>query len=168
MVTVVGIQRSHLGQLLLGALLSLLILMAGISPAMAENFDRQNLRQMDFSNQDLRGNNYTRADMAEVNLSHANLQGVRLFDTTLARANLEGADLRGATLDGARFIRANLTNAVLAGAYAIDTDFRGAIIDGADFTDVLLDPKVNKALCEVAKGTNPLTGRNTRDTLYCP
>ncbi|HEY9878467.1 MAG TPA: pentapeptide repeat-containing protein [Leptolyngbyaceae cyanobacterium] len=168
MVTVLGMQRSHLGQFLLGVLLSLLMLVVGMSPAMAENFDRQNLRQMDFSNQDLRGNNYTRADMAEANLSHANLQGVRLFDTTLSRANLEGANLRGATLDGARFTRANLTNAILAGAYAFDTDFRGAVIDGADFSDVLLDPKVNDALCEVAKGTNPTTGRETRETLYCP
>jgi uncharacterized protein YjbI with pentapeptide repeats len=140
----------------------------GVSPAQATSFDRQNLRMADLSNQDLRGNDYTRADMADADMSHTNLRGVRLFDTTLARANMEGADMTGATLDGARFFQANLTNAILAGAYAFGTDFRQATIDGADFTDVLLDPKVNKMLCDVAQGTNPVTGRNTRDTLYCP
>ncbi len=139
-----------------------------VGPVAAESFDRQNLRMADLSHQDLRGNNYTRADLADANLSHANLQGVRMFDTTLARANLEGADMTGATLDGARLVRANLTNAILVGAYAFDTDFREAKIDGADFTDVLLAPKVNAMLCEVARGTNSTTGRHTRDTLYCP
>jgi hypothetical protein len=42
------------------------------------------------------------------------------------------------------------------------------VIDGADFTDVFLDPKTNTLLCEVAQGTNPVTGNATRDTLYCP
>jgi uncharacterized protein YjbI with pentapeptide repeats len=138
------------------------------APAAAESFDRQNLRMADFSNQDLRDNDFTRADLAEADLSGANLQGVRMFDTTLTKANLTGADLRGATLDGARFIAANLTNAILSGAYAFNTDFRKAVIDGADFTDVFLDPKTNTLLCEVAQGTNPVTGNATRDTLYCP
>ncbi|MEB3289348.1 MAG: pentapeptide repeat-containing protein [Leptolyngbya sp.] len=141
---------------------------AWINPAQAASFDRQNLRMVDLANQDLRGNDYTRADLAEADLSHANLRGVRLFDTTLSRANMEGADMTGATLDGARFIQTNLTNAILEGAYAFGTDFRGAIIDGADFTDVLLAPKVNAMLCDGAKGTNPVTGRATRETLYCP
>ena len=81
---------------------------------------------------------------------------------------MEGADMTGATLDGARFIRTNLTNAILEGAYAFNTDFRGATIDGADFTDVMLEPRMNDVLCEVAQGTNPVTGRETRETLYCP
>ncbi|NEQ30630.1 MAG: pentapeptide repeat-containing protein, partial [Leptolyngbya sp. SIO4C5] len=94
--------------------------------------------------------------------------GVRLFDTTMSRANLEGADLRYSTLDGARLTRANLTNAILEGVYTFNTDFRAATIEGADFTDVLLDPKTNDMLCEVAAGTNPVTGRSTRETLFCP
>jgi uncharacterized protein YjbI with pentapeptide repeats len=157
-----------LDRAILALVLVLLIGFLGGHPAQAASFDRQNLRMADLSNQDLRGNDYTRADLAEADLSHANLRGVRLFDTTLARAKLEGADLTGATIDGARFIQSNLTNAILEGAYAFGTDFRGATIDGADFTDVLLAPKVNAMLCEGAKGTNPVTGRQTRDTLYCP
>jgi uncharacterized protein YjbI with pentapeptide repeats len=142
--------------------------LGGMSPASATSFDRQNLRMKDFAGQDMRGNDYTRADMAETNLAKANLQGVRMFDTNLTLANLESADLRGATLDGARLIRANLKNAVLEGAYAFGADFRKTEITGADFTDVFLDPKANDLLCEVASGTNPTTGRETRETLMCP
>ena len=111
--------------------------------ANATNFDRKNLRQQDFSGQDLTDNDYTRADLTEANLSHTNLELVRLFTTRLTRANLEGA-------------------------YAINIDFRGANIEGADFTDVLLDPKDNDRLCEIASGTNSETGRETRETLFCP
>ena len=137
-------------------------------PALATNFDRQSLRQQSFAGQDLRGNNYTSADLAESDLSNTNLIGVRLFDTNLTDANLENANLTGATLDGARFIRANLKNAILEGAYAFSTDFRKANIEGTDFTDVDLDVKTNDMLCEVAMGTNSVTGRATKDTLYCP
>jgi len=83
-------------------------------------------------------------------------------------ANLEGANLRNAVLDQARLTHANLRNAILEGAFATNTKFEGALIEGADFTDVLLTPYVQEMLCEVASGTNPVTGRNTRDTLLCP
>ena len=137
-------------------------------PALATNFDRKNLRQQDFSGQDLTDNDYTRADLTEADLSHANLELVRLFTTRLTRANLEGANLKGATLDGATLKGANLKDANLEGAYAINIEFEGANIEGADFTDVLLDPKDNEKLCEIASGTNSVTGRATRETLYCP
>ena len=162
------VSRSRWSPIVIALVAILTVSVTWASPAGADNFDRQNLRMVDLSNQDLRGNNYTRADMADANLSNANLQGVRLFDTTLVRANLSGADMTGATLDGARFTNADLTNAILEGAYAFGTDFRGAKVEGADFTDVLLDPKVNDRLCEVADGVNPVTKRATRATLYCP
>ena len=161
----------QLRQLVSPVLLVTLVLSAllgCVQPAIATNFDRKNLRQQDFSGQDLTDNDYTRADLTEANLSHANLELVRLFTTRLTRANLEGANLKGASLDGASLVGANLKDANLEGAYAINIDFRGANIEGADFTDVLLDPKDNDRLCEIASGTNSVTGRETRETLYCP
>ncbi len=150
--------------------IALLIGSATISTdaAHAENYDRKNLRQQDFSGQDLTDNDYTRADLTESDLSGTNLVGVRMFTSHLDRANLEGANLTGATLDGATLIKANLKDAILEGAYVISADFRGANIEGADFTDVLFDPRVNRMLCETADGVNPVTGRETRETLYCP
>lgn len=155
-------------RIVLGLVLLVLVMPIGLAPAYADNYDRQNLRMADLSGRDFRGDDFTRADLANANLTNTDFRGTRLFDTNLSQANLENTNMTGATLDGARFIRANLTNAILEGAYAFDTDFRGAIITGADFTDVFLDPKVNDYLCEIAEGTNPVTGRNTRDTLYCP
>ena len=153
---------------LLSCLLVCVMWFSWATPAQGENFDRQSLRQQSFAGQDLRGNNYTSTDMAESDLSNTNLRGVRLFDTNLTKANLENADMTGATLDGTRFIRANLKNAILEGAYAFSTDFRKATIEGADFTDVDLDVKTNDMLCALATGVNPVTGRATKDTLYCP
>ena len=171
----VGLRAKELGAILLRRALSfalsfgliLAVFLSGTQAAHAANFDRQNLRQQDFSGQDLTGNDYTRADMTEADLSYANLELVRLFTTRLNRANLEGANLKGATLDGASLIGANLKNANLEGAYAINISFTGIDIEGADFTDVLLDPKDNDRLCEIASGTNPTTGRDTRETLFC-
>ena len=155
-------------RILVGVMLAITVWMVGVPPVHAESYDRQSLRYADFANRDFRGDDFTRADLANANLQGADFRGARLFDTTLSQADMTDTNMTGATLDGARFIRANLTNAILEGAYAFDTDFSGAIIEGADFTDVLLDPKTNNQLCEVATGTNPVTGRDTRDTLYCP
>ncbi|MEL6471404.1 MAG: pentapeptide repeat-containing protein [Cyanobacteria bacterium J06623_4] len=160
------LRRTCLGAIALALVVTTLF--GGSLPAQATNFDRKNLRQQDFSGQDLTDNDYTRADLTEANLSHANLELVRLFTTRLTRANLEGANLRGATLDGATLTGANLKDALLEGAYAINIEFEGANIEGADFTDVLLDPRDNDKLCGIASGTNSVTGRDTRETLYCP
>lgn len=138
-----------------------------ITPAWAENYEKQDLANSDFSGQVLTDSEFDFADLKNSNLSHTDLRGVSLFGAKMQFANFEGADMRYATLDTARFTKANLTNAILEGAFAYRTDFSGATIDGADFTDVVLRQDTEKQLCEVATGTNPVTGRNTRDTLFC-
>ncbi len=137
------------------------------APAWAENYEKQDLANTDFSGQNLTDSEFDFADLKNSNFSHSDLKGVSLFGAKMQSANFEGADLRYATLDTARFNRANLTNAILEGAFAYRTDFAGATIDGADFTDVVLRQDTEKQLCALATGTNPVTGRNTRDTLFC-
>ena len=137
------------------------------SPALALDYNKESLVGVDFSGRDLRESSFTRSNFKDSNLSNTNLQGVSLFGAYLENVNLEGANLSYATLDTARFYAANLTNAILEGAYAFNAKFDGAIVDGADFTDVLMRRDQHDLLCKVAKGTNPVTGRNTRDTLYC-
>lgn len=142
---------------------SLLIVM----PAFANDYNKETLVGVDFSGRDLTDSSFTKAVLRNSNLSNTKLAGVSLFGATLERVNLEGADLRGATLDTARFLKANLTNAVLEGAFAFNAKFDGSTIDGADFTDVLLRQDMQKALCKIATGINPVTGRETKETLYC-
>ena len=135
--------------------------------ALAQDYNGQVLVGVDFSGQDLTDSSFTKANLTNSNLSHSTLEGVSLFGANFEGANLEGTNLRFATIDTATFKNANLTNAILEGAYGFSAKFPGAIIDGADFTDVLLRPETEEELCSVAKGTNPLTGRNTRETLFC-
>ncbi|MGV0025133.1 pentapeptide repeat-containing protein [Phormidesmis priestleyi] len=145
----------------------LLIWLASASPAMALDYDKQFLVGEDFSGRVLTDSSFTKSNLKSINLSHADLRGVSFFAANLESANLEGANLRNSTLDTARLIDANLTNAVLEGAFAFNAKFDGATIDGADFTDVDLRADAQKLLCKTAKGTNPETGRKTRETLYC-
>lgn len=135
--------------------------------AAADNYTKEFLVNVDFSGQDLTDSTFTKANLREANLSNTQLQGVSFFGANLESVNLEGADLRNATLDSARFVNANLKNANLEGAFAFNTKFNGATIDGADFTDVLLRQDMQDILCEKAKGSNPVTGRETRETLEC-
>jgi uncharacterized protein YjbI with pentapeptide repeats len=81
---------------------------------------------------------------------------------------LSDTNLRGATLDSAVFNGTDLRNAVLEDAFAFNTKFTDVSIDGADFTNVPLRADALKVLCAAATGTNPITGRVTRDTLDCP
>jgi len=56
---------------------------------------------------------------------------------------------------------------VLRNAMLMNSSFKGAVIDGADFTDAVLDLPQQKALCARAQGINPRTGVDTRDSLAC-
>lgn len=135
--------------------------------AIAADYNKEFLAGADFSGKDLTDASFTQATLREANFTGADLRGVSLFGAFLEKANLTSADLRGATLDRARLTRANLTNANLEGAFAFNANFKEAIIDGADFTDVQLRQDALDLLCEIAKGTNPTTHRQTRDTLNC-
>lgn len=140
---------------------------AGIQTALAEDYNKEFLIGADFSGRVLTDSSFTKANLREANFSGADLQGVSFFGANLEGANLEGANLSNTTLDTARFTHANLTNAVLEGAFAFNAKFDGATIEGADFTDVEVRQDAQLLLCKSAAGTNPVTGRKTRDTLNC-
>lgn len=136
-------------------------------PALADDYNRDFLVSADFSGKDLTASSFTKANLRGSNFSHSDMHGVSFFGANLEGANFEGADLRNATLDAVRFTDANLTNANLEGAFAFNAKFGGAIVDGADFTNVDVRKDAQILLCQLAKGKNPATGRETRDTLNC-
>jgi uncharacterized protein YjbI with pentapeptide repeats len=142
--------------------------LTGALPVLAEDYNKEFLVGADFSGRVLTDSSFTKANLRNINLSHTDLRGVSFFGANLEAANLEGANLSNATLDTARLSSANLTNAILEGAFAFNAKFEGATIEGADFTDVEVRQDAQVLLCKIAKGTNPQTGRNTRDTLDCP
>lgn len=146
---------------------TLLLNFAYTPNAWADDYEKLSLVGADFSGQDLHGSTFNKANLKNSNFSNANLTLTSMFGTNLQGANLQGANLTNATLDTARFNKADLTNAIFAGAFAYNAVFDGAIIDGTDFTDVLFGKGVVEKLCETASGTNPVTGKKTRETLMC-
>jgi len=135
--------------------------------AIAEDFDKQVLTDMDFSGKNLKGSQFNKAVLRRTKFLKANLNGVSLFGADMSDADFSDANLSFATLDTARMDHTDLTNANLEGAFAYGTAFRKVKIDGADFTDVDLRDNVRQELCETATGTNPITGRATRESLEC-
>jgi uncharacterized protein YjbI with pentapeptide repeats len=162
-------RRMMTGLFLPALLMVMSLVMVSIYPpaALADDFTKATLVNADFAGKDLTGFEFTQASVRNGNFANANLTSVSLIGANLDKADLTGANMTNALLDTARLTRANLTNAILVGAFVSITNFDGAIIDGTDFTDVLLRKDIQMKLCKVAKGTNPTTGRDTRETLEC-
>ena len=70
-------------------------------------------------------------------------------------------------MDRADFGATDLRNALLMDVIASGSSFRKARIQGADFTDALLDREDQRLLCRDADGVNPVTGIATFDSLGC-
>jgi uncharacterized protein YjbI with pentapeptide repeats len=166
-----SLRRMVMGWILPALMVTMLFAMSSIyqPAALADDFSKASLpNDADFTGKDLTSYEFTQATVRNGKFVNANMTGVSLIGGNFESADMTGANLTNSLLDTARLTHVNLTNAILVGASTSVTNFDGAIIDGADFTDVMLRKDIQMKLCKVAKGTNPTTGRATRDSLECP
>jgi uncharacterized protein YjbI with pentapeptide repeats len=107
----------------------------------------------------------------DANFKNSNLVGASFFDATLDGSDFEGADMTQANVEMAQFNRVNLRGAVLREMYVSGaTLFEGVRdIGNTDWSETYLRKDQQKYLCSLpsARGTNPVTGVDTRESLMC-
>ena len=145
-------------------LAALLILMPprGALPAAWADFSG-----VDYTLTNQNGKDFSGENLANTSFAGANLHGAILTQAAFPEADFSGADLSDALMDKVDFSGADFQGAVLRGVIATGSNFHGARIRDADFSDALIDRSDQRALCQEAEGTNPVTGVDTRLSLEC-
>ena len=104
------------------------------------------------------------------NFAGSNLQGCRFYKAYLMFTDFSGADLRGASLEDTSLDDASFRNVVAGGAYFSSSILDFKDLENADFSDAQFPLKTIPLLCNRPdlKGVNPITGVDTRESVFCP
>ncbi|KAL7538088.1 hypothetical protein ACHAXR_009716 [Thalassiosira sp. AJA248-18] len=168
------IRRPKLEQSIASSLAAVSILLGAATSACAVSgggldYAGLDISGQDFSNRNFKGKDFTQVLAKATTFANSNLQGCRFYNSFLPESNFEGADVRGASFERNNMDNANLRNVNAGGAYFGDSLLDVKSMEGADFTDASIPPKLLNSICERedVKGTNPDTGVDTRDSLMC-
>ena len=128
----------------------------------------------DISNANYGNGNYKSKDFTQViakstNFANSNLSGCRFYKAYLVNTNFDNAIVTGASFEDTSMDNANLHNVIAIGAYFGPSLLDVATLEGGDFSDAQIPIKTLALICnrEDVKGSNPITGVNTRDSLMC-
>mmetsp|Transcript_16780 Transcript_16780/g.40122 ORF Transcript_16780/g.40122 Transcript_16780/m.40122 type:complete len:229 (+) Transcript_16780:44-730(+) len=167
-------RRTPLEKSIASSLAAASILLGAASSAFAVSGGGLDYAGLDLSGQDFSNGNYKGKDFTQVlakstTFAKSNLQGCRFYNSFLTNANFEGADIRGVSFERANLENVNLRNVVAGGTYFDQSLSEVQTLEGGDFTDVQMPDKTLLVICdrEDTKGTNPVTGVDTRDSLMC-
>lgn len=133
------------------------------------DFANLDISGQDYANKNYKGKDFTQVIAKGTNFAKSNLQGCRFYKAYLVNADFTDADIRGVSMEGTSMDGASLKNAVAVGTYFGDSILDVGSIENADFTDAQFPVKALPQLCEREdmKGTNPVTGADTRESAMC-